>query len=73
MERGVLVSTTNVKVGSRIRFRLYMGREVDGVIRGIVKTASGMRYRVEYGRGPFVATVSPEQIVHAERPDAPKT
>lgn len=73
MERGALVSTTNVKVGSRIRFRLYMGREVDGVIRGIVKTTSGMRYRVEYGRGPFVATVSPEQIVHAERPDAPKT
>jgi hypothetical protein len=49
-----------------------MGREVDGVIRAIVKTISGMRYRVEYGRGPFVATVSPEQIVHAERPDAPK-
>ena len=62
----------NYRAGFRIRFQLYMGREVDGVIRGIVKTASGMRYRVEYGRGPFVATVSPEQIVHAERPDAPK-
>jgi hypothetical protein len=49
-----------------------MGREVDGVIRAIVKTTSGMRYRVEYGSGPFVATVSPEQIVHAEKPNAPK-
>ena len=66
------VDNMNYRVGSRIRFRLYAGREVEGVIRAIVKTTSGMRYRVEYGRGPFVATVSPEQIVHAERPDAPK-
>jgi hypothetical protein len=48
------------------------GRQIDGVIRAIVKTTSGMRYRVEYGSGAFVATVSPEQIVHAEKPNAPK-
>jgi hypothetical protein len=59
-------------VGSRIRFRLYTGRDVDGVIRAIVRTTSGMRYRVEYGNGPYVATISPEQIVQPEKPDAPK-
>jgi hypothetical protein len=59
-------------VGSRIRFRLYTGRDVDGVIRAIVRTTSGMRYRVEYGNGPYVATISPEQIIHAEKPDTPK-
>jgi hypothetical protein len=33
------------KVGSRVRFRLYMGREVDGVSRAIVKTMDGERLR----------------------------
>jgi hypothetical protein len=56
------------KVGSRIRFRLYIGREVDGVIRAILKTTSGVRYRVEYGNGPYVATISSEQIVQPEKP-----
>jgi hypothetical protein len=56
------------KVGSRIRFRLYIGREVDGVIRAILKTTSGVRYRVEYGNGPYVATINPEQIVQPEKP-----
>jgi hypothetical protein len=58
------------KVGSRIRFRLYTGREVDGVIREIVETTSGVRYRVEYGNGPYLATISYEQIVQPEKPDA---
>jgi len=71
MERGVLVSTTNVKVGSRIRFRLYMGREVDGVIRAILKTSDGVRYRVEYGSN--LATITPDAIVQPlGEPDAPK-
>jgi hypothetical protein len=39
-------------VDSRIRFRLYAGREVDGVIRAILQTTSGVRYRVDYGNGP---------------------
>jgi hypothetical protein len=60
------------KKGSRIRFRLYTGREVDGVIREIVQTIDGVRYHVEYGNGPYVATISSAQIVHAEKPDAPK-
>jgi hypothetical protein len=34
------------KVGSRVRFRLYIGREVDGVIRAILKTTSGTRLRM---------------------------
>ncbi len=60
------------RVGSRIRFQLYAGREVDGVIRAILQTTSGVRYRVEYGNGPCVATINPEQIVQPEKPDAPK-
>lgn len=35
------------KAGSRIRFRLYMGKEVDGAIVAILKTTSGVRHRVE--------------------------
>jgi hypothetical protein len=58
------------KIGSRIRFQLYMGSEVDGVIRAILKTTSGVRYRVEYGGN--LATIHPERIVHAEQPGAPK-
>jgi hypothetical protein len=58
------------KIGSHIRFRLYTGREVDGVIRAIVETIDGVRYRVAYGSN--LATISYEQIVHAEKPDAPK-
>jgi hypothetical protein len=62
---------TSPKVGTRIRFRLYMGREVDGVIRAILKTLEGMRYRVEYGSN--LATITPGAIVQppGER-DAPK-
>jgi hypothetical protein len=62
----------NYRVGSRIRFRLYMGREVDGVIRAILKTTSGVRYRVDYGSGPYIATINPEQVVQREKADAPK-
>ena len=60
------------KGGSHIRFTLYMGREEDGVIRAILKTTSGTKLRMEYGAGPNVATISPEQIIQPEKPDAPK-
>jgi hypothetical protein len=60
------------KVGSRIHFTLYAGREVDGVIRAILQTTSGVRYRVDYGNGPYVTTISSEQIIEPEKPDAPK-
>jgi hypothetical protein len=60
------------RVGSRIRFQLYAGREVDGVIRAILQTTSGVRYCVDYGNGPYVATINAEQIVQPEKPDAPK-
>jgi hypothetical protein len=48
-----------------------MGREVEGVVRAIVNTTDGLRYRVEYGRN--FATVKPEAIVQppGER-DVPK-
>jgi hypothetical protein len=59
-----------LKAGSHIRFRLYTGREVDGVIREIVQTIDGERLRVAYGNN--LATISYAQIVHAEKPDAPK-
>ena len=58
------------RVDSRICFRLYAGREVDGVIRAILQTTSGVRYRVDYGNGPYVATINPE--LQPEKPDAPK-
>jgi phage baseplate assembly protein W len=51
----------NYRVGSRIRFRLLVGKQVEGVIRAILKTPEGMRYRVEYGSN--LATINPEQIV----------
>jgi hypothetical protein len=47
-----------------------MGREVDGVIRAVLKTTSGFEYRVEYGSN--FATIEPEAIVHSDKPDAPK-
>jgi hypothetical protein len=53
------------KVGSRIRF-LLMGREVDGVVRGIVNTIDGERLRVAYGNN--LAMISPEQIIQPEKP-----
>jgi hypothetical protein len=58
------------KVGSRIRFQLYIGREVDGVIRAIVKTIDGERLRVAYGNN--LATIKPEAIIQPEKPDAPE-
>ncbi len=58
------------KVGSRIRFTLYMGREVDGVIQAIVKTVDGERLRVAYGNN--LATIKSEAIVQPEKPDVPK-
>jgi transcriptional regulator len=57
------------KVGSPIRFRLYTGREVDGVIQAIVKTMDGERLRVAYGNN--LATISSAQIVQPEKPDTP--
>jgi hypothetical protein len=60
----------NYRVGSPIRFRLYTGRDVDGVIRAILQTTSGVRYRVEYGNN--LATISYAQILQPEKPDAPK-
>jgi hypothetical protein len=60
------------KVGSRIRFRLYIGREVDGVIRAILKTTSGTKLRMEYGAGPYVATISPEQIIQPDASNGPE-
>lgn len=51
------------RVGDHIRFRIYAGREVDGVIRAILKTTSGVKLRVEHGSGVYVATIEPDQIL----------
>jgi hypothetical protein len=32
-----------MKVGKRVRFKLYMGREVEGVIKAILKETSGTK------------------------------
>jgi hypothetical protein len=52
-----------VKIGQRVRLRLYLSREVDGVIRAILKEASGTKLIVEYGAGNYVAKVRPEQLI----------
>jgi phage baseplate assembly protein W len=61
--------TSSPRVADRIRFRLYMDREVDGVIRAILKTPDGVRYRVEYGSN--LATITPDAIVQPEKPASP--
>jgi hypothetical protein len=48
------------KIGERIRFRPYAGREVEGIVRAIMKTTSGERYRMEYGAGHYIAAISLE-------------
>jgi hypothetical protein len=60
------------KVGAHIKFRLYSGREAGGVVRAIITTADGRKLRVEYGSGPFVATINPEQLIQEGKPDAPE-
>jgi hypothetical protein len=57
-----------MKVGDRVRFRLYIGREVEGVLRAILKTSAGPKLRMEYGAGNFVATINPDQIIRAAEP-----
>jgi hypothetical protein len=54
-----------MKVGDRLKFRLYSGREVDGILRAILKGASGPKLRMEYGAGTLVATINPDQIIPA--------
>jgi hypothetical protein len=51
------------KVGERVRFRLHAGREVDGVVRAILKTPSGTKLRLEYGSGPYFTNIDLEQII----------
>jgi hypothetical protein len=48
--------------GQRIRFRLYAGREVVGVIRGVLKTVCGLKYAVEYGNN--ITKINPEQVTY---------
>ena len=55
--------STFVKIGKRVRFKLYMGREVDGVIRAILKETTGTKLIVEYGAGNFVAKIKPDQLI----------
>jgi hypothetical protein len=56
-----------MKVGERLRFRLYAGREVEGILRAILKTTAGTKLRIEYGARNYVATIDPEQIIKSER------
>jgi hypothetical protein len=51
------------KVGKRVKFKLYMGREVDGVIRAILKETTGTKLVEEYGKGNFVAKIRPDQLI----------
>jgi hypothetical protein len=60
-----------MRVGKRVRFKLYMGREVDGVIRRILKETSGTRLIVEYGVGNFVAKITQDQLIPPPGKDVP--
>jgi hypothetical protein len=60
----------NYRAGSSIRFRLYMGRYEEGIVRAILNPDAGPKLRVEYGSN--FAMISPEQIVQPDKPDAPK-
>ncbi len=51
------------KVGDTIHFRLFSGLNEVGVIRSILKTTSGLKFRIEYGTGKYIATISQDQIV----------
>jgi hypothetical protein len=55
------------KVGERIRFRLYAGREVHGVVRAILKTPSGTKLRMEYGSGPYFANITLDEMIWSPR------
>ena len=61
----------NYRVGSRIRFQLYIARYEEGIVRAILNTDTGTKLRVQYSRN--FATITPEAIVQppGER-DAPK-
>jgi hypothetical protein len=57
-----MAKTKDVKVGDHIQFRLYAGREVEGVVRAILKTSSGPKLVVEYGHN--VSKIDPGQITY---------
>jgi len=48
-------------VGSRIRVKLYSGKEVEAEITAITNQSAGRKIQVVYGS--MTATVNPEQIV----------
>jgi hypothetical protein len=58
------------KVGDTIHFRLFSGLNEVGVIRSILKATSGSTFRIEYGTGKYIATISVDQIVRP--PNEPK-
>jgi hypothetical protein len=58
------------KVGDTIHFRLSSGLNEVGVIRSILKTTSGLKFRIEYGTGKYIATIGSDQINHP--PDEPQ-
>jgi hypothetical protein len=62
-----------MKVGDRIKFELFLGRYIDGIIRSYTKDAKGIKLPVEYGIGK-VANIRPESIVGYEKvkPFTPK-
>jgi hypothetical protein len=63
-----------MRVGDTIKFELFLGRYVDGIIRSYTRDAKGIKLRVEYGIGNF-ANIRPESIVGYEKvkPFTPQT
>jgi hypothetical protein len=64
------LTTPIPKIGSRIRFQLFIGRYEEGIVRAILNTDAGTKLRVEYGSN--LATITPDAIVQRDKPDEPK-
>jgi hypothetical protein len=63
----VAIETPVPRVGDRVGFRLYAGREVDGMVRAILKTPSGTKLRLEHRSGPYFTNIGLDEIIWSER------
>jgi hypothetical protein len=51
-----------MQIGDTVKFELFLGRYVDGVIRSVWNDRGLLKLRVEYGPGSF-ATILPDEIM----------
>ena len=56
-----------MQVGQTVKFELFLGRYVDGVIRSVSHDKGLTKLRVEYGPGSFATILSDEIITVGKR------